>query len=73
MMFEFTRRSGARLSFDAPTFQVDHLSRHAGSGAVDVSHLIDRTYDYRSPRELRWHLAERFGMAPQAVGLRETS
>ena len=73
MMFEFTRRSGARPSSDAPTFQVDHLSRHhPARGAIDVSHLIDRTYDYCSPRELRWHLAERFGMAPGAVGLRET-
>lgn len=72
MQFEFTRRSGALTPADVPTFQVAQISRHHGArGAMDVSHLIDGTYDYRSPRELRWHLAERFGLAPQAVSLRE--
>lgn len=77
MVFEFTRRSGATSNVGSPaevaTFRIAHLSRQQGGrGLTDVSHLIDRTYDYRSPRELRWHLAERFGLAPHAVALRET-
>lgn len=77
MLFEFTRRSGAKSNAkraaEVATFRIANLSRQQGGrGLTDVSHLIDRTYDYRSPRELRWHLAERFGLAPQAVALRET-
>ena len=72
MMFEFTRRSGACAHTGASTFRVENLSRHTRADAlVDISHLIDRTYDYRSDRELRWHLAERFGIAPDNVSLRE--
>jgi hypothetical protein len=72
MMFEFTRRAGTPVPLDAATFRVAQISRRQGAqAATDVSHLIDSTYDYRSPRELRWHLAERFGLAPQAVSLRE--
>ena len=73
MLFEFTRRSGAPTVFnDGVTFHVDQISRFgAGEGPIDVSHLIDRSYGYHSSRELRWHLAERFGVAPNAVALRE--
>jgi hypothetical protein len=35
----------------------------------DISHLIDRSYDYASTRELRWHLAERFGSKPDQLHL----
>ncbi|MGY2051906.1 AsnC family transcriptional regulator [Methylobacterium sp. JK268] len=73
MLFEFTRRSGAPTVFnDGATFHVDQISRFGeGAGAIDVSHLIDRSYGYHSPRELRWHLAERFGLTPNGVALRE--
>jgi len=52
---------------------VDRLKKTAtrGSQAMDLSHLIDTSYNYHSARELRWHLADRFGMAPEAVALRE--
>ncbi|ACA19806.1 conserved hypothetical protein [Methylobacterium sp. 4-46] len=73
MIFEYTRRCGAPTVFnDGVTFHVDQISRvHDGNGPVDVSHLIDRSYGYHSSRELRWHLAERFGLTPNAVALRE--
>ncbi|MCJ2033903.1 AsnC family transcriptional regulator [Methylobacterium sp. J-068] len=84
MLFEYTRRRGARSPItDAATFKVGRLKRtmsqeaksHEAMGreidTIDLSHLIDTSYNYHSPRELRWHLAERFGMAPEAVALRE--
>jgi len=80
MLFEYTRRRGARSPItDAATFKVGRLKQTLAQDAktqrdtetVDLSHLIDTSYNYHSPRELRWHLAERFGMAPDAVALRE--
>ena len=73
MLFEFTRRDGAPTVFnDGTTFHVDQISRFGeGKRPIDVSHLIDRSYGYHSSRELRWHLAERFGLKPNAVALRE--
>lgn len=76
MLFEYTRRYGAPSPVtDAATFRVGHLSRIAAQGArtTDLSHLIDTSYDYHSPRELRWHLAERLGVAPTALALREAA
>lgn len=35
----------------------------------DVTHLLDRSYDYASPRELRWHLAERFALPVSTITL----
>lgn len=55
---------------DAPTFKVGRLAK-AGQNDRDVSHLIDRSYNYHSPRELHWHLADRLGLAPTAVSLKE--
>ena len=74
MLFEYTRRRGVRSPVtDAVTFKVGHLKQTMAHEAktVDLSHLIDTSYNYHSPRELRWHLAERFGMAPEAIALRE--
>ncbi len=74
MLFEFTRRDGAPSVFnDGSTFHVDQISRFGeGKNPIDVSHLIDKSYGYHSSRELRWHLAERFGLTPNAVALRES-
>ncbi|KMO15833.1 hypothetical protein [Methylobacterium platani] len=74
MLFEFTRRDGAPTVFnDGSTFHVDQISRFGeGRSPIDVSHLIDKSYGYHSSRELRWHLAERFGLTPNAVALRES-
>ncbi|GJE47117.1 hypothetical protein GOFOIKOB_0137 [Methylobacterium tardum] len=76
MMFEYTRRRGVRSPVtDAPTFRVGKLARAktADQTGADISHLIDRSYNYHSPRELHWHLAERLGLAPGAVMLRESA
>lgn len=76
MQFEYTpRHCGRSPVTDAATFRVERLSRGTFDGAAqaDISHLIDRSYDYHSPRELRWHLAQRLGLAPAAVRLNETS
>lgn len=76
MLFEYTRRRGVRSPVtDAATFKVGRLQQAASRGAktVDLSHLIDTSYNYHSPRELRWHLAERFGVAPTVVDLRENA
>ncbi|WP_342107111.1 AsnC family transcriptional regulator [Methylobacterium sp. SI9] len=74
MLVEYTRRRGIRSPVtDAPTFRVGKLAeaRQADQNGVDISHLIDRSYNYHSSRELHWHLADRLGLAPTAVTLRE--
>ncbi len=74
MLFEYTRRRSVRSPVtDAATFRVGRLEQAATRGAktTDLSHLIDTSYNYHSARELRWHLAERFGVAPEAVAVRE--
>lgn len=79
MLFEYTRRHGGRSPVtDAATFKVARLRKASlgetegrSDASVDLTGLIDRSYNYHSPRELRWHLAERFGVAPSAVALRE--
>ena len=75
MMFEYTRRHGARSPvIDTETFRVGQLRRLAARGTpADLSHLLDSSYDYHSPRELRWHLADRLGLSPTAVTLREAA
>ena len=72
MQIEYTRRSSVRSPVtDAPTFRVGRLAA-SGQTSRDMSHLIDRSYNYHSPRELHWHLADRLGLAPGALSLRET-
>lgn len=76
MLFEYTRRRSARSPVtDAATFKVGHLRQSATPDAPtrDLSHMIDRSYNYHSPRELRWHLAERLGLAPGNLALREAA
>lgn len=73
MQFEYTRRRGVRSPVtDAPTFRVGRLAA-AGQTGRDMTHLIDRSYNYHSSRELHWHLADRLGLAPGALSLRETA
>jgi hypothetical protein len=61
MKFSFQASRATRPVADRPQgFRVARLWRHEGAASTEVSHLIDRTYDYASLRELRWHLADRF-------------
>jgi hypothetical protein len=55
---------------DAATFRIGRLVAERAGEATDVSHLIDCSYGYHSPRELKWHLADRFGLPVHAVVLR---
>ncbi|MEH3117957.1 MAG: AsnC family transcriptional regulator [Methylorubrum populi] len=75
MTFEFRRHQSAVSPVtDAATFRVDSLVDTQGRNArADLSHLIDPSYEYHSPRELRWHLADRLGLAPAAVRLKEAA
>jgi len=63
-----TTKAGADMAGD-PTFTLERVWMAGERGAREVSHLLDRTYGYRSLREVQWHLAERFGLAPRAVGI----
>ncbi|CAO4175328.1 AsnC family transcriptional regulator [Methylorubrum populi] len=75
MTFEFRRHASAISPVtNTATFQVNSLiDTDARSVRADLSHLIDPSYEYHSPRELRWHLAERLGMTPAAVRLKEAA
>lgn len=58
-----------RQTANGPRFRVGRLVRQAGGTRDDISRIIDRTYDYASVRELRWHLADRLGHCPADVRL----
>ncbi len=75
MHFEFRRHVGAISPVtNAVTFRVDRLvETPTRNASADLSHLIDPSYEYHSPRELRWHLADRLGLAPAAVRLKEAA
>ncbi len=61
MRFTFEpRRVKRHPGAERTTFRVGRLWTHGSGEPAEVSHLIDRTYDYASVRELQWHLAERF-------------
>ncbi len=70
MQFNYTPRQTKHTAItDAETFRIERLSAQQSGGARDVSHLVDRSYDYHSARELKWHLAERFGLPVRSVRL----
>ena len=70
MQFDYTPKPIARpASADAATFNIGRLWAHQAGGLKEVSHLVDRSYAYRSARELKWHLAERFGLPVRSVRL----
>jgi hypothetical protein len=70
MNFSYTaRRNRSRPGAEAATFRIGRLWRLDGDRENEVSHLVDRTYAYRSQRELHWHLAERFDQPVGAVRL----
>ena len=75
MKFEFRRQDGAISPVtNAATFRVGSLvDTQARSPQADLSHLIDASYEYHSPRELRWHLADRLGVTPAVVGLQDAA
>lgn len=73
MDFKFSPTHGPLgLRAETPTFTVDRLwatMPTIADAPTDVSDRIDRTYRYRSLRELRWHLADRFDLPVAAIAL----
>jgi hypothetical protein len=70
MQFSYIPRHDTSSAAEAATFRIERLWAHRTDGAMELSHLLDRSYDYHSPRELKWHLAERFGLPVHVVALR---
>ncbi len=58
---EFTA-ARIRETHDGLRFRVGKLKAVRKGNNQDLTHLLDRTYDYASQRELRWHLATRLGL-----------
>jgi hypothetical protein len=58
-----------RETADGRRFQIGRLSADGATGPRDLTHLLDAAYDYASPRELRWYLAERFALPVDLVQL----
>jgi hypothetical protein len=75
MTIEFRRHESAISPVtNTATFRVGSLvDTQARNAQADLSHLIDASYEYHSPRELRWHLADRLGITPAAVRLKEAA
>ena len=67
MNFCYTSKSAGRDP-RAP-FTLDRVWKREGEEEREISHLLDRSYQYQSPRELRWHLADRFGFAAPSVAV----
>lgn len=61
------RRVASRRMGDS--FTVHKLWADKSGQRTDLSHLIDRSYRYGSSRELRWHLADRFGLKPDQCAI----
>ena len=67
MQFRFSPRAGSN---DWTTgFTLAGIWSHDFGPQRDISHLVDCTYLYHSARELRWHLADRFGVSADAIEL----
>jgi len=70
MKFRFTPKlRRVRPGSEERTFTIHRLWKDEAERATEITHLFDRTYRYRSPRELAWHLADRFALPPRAVEL----
>jgi hypothetical protein len=70
MKFRFAPRlRRTRPGMEERTFTIHRLWKEEAERATEITHLFDRTYGYRSRRELAWHLADRFAVRPQAVEL----
>jgi hypothetical protein len=69
MNFKFSPKRARTAHADGAAFRISRLWAHDGAAENEISHLVDRTYPYRSARELRWHLAERFGLPVESVRL----
>ena len=62
--------SREHFAAETPTFRIERLWAHREGRVTDLSDCLDGSYDYHSARELKWHLAERFGLPVHSVVLR---
>ncbi|MFE1599701.1 hypothetical protein [Methylobacterium sp. ID0610] len=70
MIFTFISNKNANCARnERPVFHVQQIWRQVDGERIDVSHLIDRTYEYQSVRELHWHLADRFLSPVRSISL----
>ena len=70
MKFRFIpKRRRHRPGSEECTFTIGRLWADEAGNAEEITHLFDRSYGYRSPRELAWHLADRYRLPPRAVEL----
>ena len=69
MEFQFSP-ARVRETSNGTRFRIGRVKAVRPGDTKDVTHLLDRSYDYASPRELRWHLAERFSLPVGAITLR---
>lgn len=68
--FKFSGRHPARQRrAETTTFTIDRLWTDENGSEREISHLLDRSYRYQSMRELKWHLAERFGLPVGGIAL----
>jgi hypothetical protein len=63
------KRRRQRPGAEEPTFTISRLWTDETGEPVEITHLFDRSYGYRSLRELAWHLAARFDLSPKAIQL----
>jgi len=70
MKFQVTpKRRRERPGAEERTFTIGRIWQAESAKPVEITHLFDRSYGYRSLRELTWHLADRFDVSPKAVDL----
>lgn len=68
MHFEY-KPAAVRETAEGPRFRIGRLAQIRRHEVRDMSDLVDTSYDYASPRELRWHLAERFRVPAKSITL----
>jgi hypothetical protein len=69
MNFKFSPKRARPAHADGAAFRINRLWASQDGAENEISHLVDRSYPYQSARELRWHLADRFGLAVDSVRL----
>ncbi len=67
MQFDYISQPIDAASTDGPMFTLERVWIREGATNREVSHLLDRTFPYGSPRQLQWHLADRFGLSVRTV------
>ena len=63
------KRRRQRPGLEEQTFTIGRLWMQGKDGPKEITEMMDRSYGYRSRRELAWHLADRFSVPPRDVRL----